>query len=60
MGFLGVKGSVLTYNQYKDKIETYKRHGLKQFASIYRAHKDKKLPLYSLKWGEEMEYMLHV
>ena len=60
MGFLGVKGSVLTFNQYKDKIENYKRHGLKQFASIYRAHKDKTIPLYQLKWGEEMEYMLHV
>ena len=28
MGFLGVKGEVLTFNQYKEKIETYKMHGL--------------------------------
>ena len=28
MGFLQVKGAVLTYNQYKNKIELYKRHGL--------------------------------
>lgn len=29
MGFLNVKGGLLTYNQYKDKMENYKRHGLR-------------------------------
>ena len=58
MGFLNVKGSVLTYNQYKDKIEQYKRHGLMQFKSLYNAHKSKYIPLKDLKWGEEMEFQL--
>jgi hypothetical protein len=56
MGFLNVKGNVLTYNQYKDKIEGYKRHGLLQFVSLYNAHKNKFIPLRDLKWGEEMEF----
>ena len=60
MGFLGVKGGVLTYNQYKDKIEFYKRHGLLQFVSLYHAHKGKRIPIDQLKWGEEMEYQLGV
>ena len=28
MGFLSVQGGVLTFNQYKEKIEEFKRHGL--------------------------------
>lgn len=29
MGFLTVYGKVLTYNEYKHKMEKYKEHGLK-------------------------------
>jgi glutamate--cysteine ligase catalytic subunit len=60
MGFLSVQGGVLTYNQYRSKVENYKLHGLKQFVSIYKAHKDRSIPLKELKWGEEMEYQLYV
>ena len=60
MGFLSIQGGVLTYSEYKDKIETYKRHGLMQFASVYNSHKEKFIPLSDLKWGEEMEYQLYV
>ena len=56
MGFLNVKGGVLTYNQYKDKVAAYKQHGLNQFKTLYTAHKDRYIPLKDLKWGEEMEY----
>ena len=60
MGFLSTKGGVLTFNQYKEKIERYKRHGLSQFICIYNCHKDRFIPLADLKWGEEMEYQLYV
>jgi hypothetical protein len=60
MGFLSVQGGVLTYNSYKKKIDKYKEHGLKQFVSIYNAHKERNIPLKDLKWGEEMEYQLYV
>ena len=56
MGFLSVLGQVLTYEQYKQKVEQYKRHGLLQFCSVYNSHKDRYIPLRELKWGEEMEY----
>lgn len=59
MGFLNVKGGVLTYNEYKNKVSTYKQHGLQQFKSLYTAHKDKYIPLKDLKWGEEMEYQIY-
>jgi glutamate--cysteine ligase catalytic subunit len=59
MGFLNVKGGVLTYNEYKNKIHTYKQHGLSQFKSLYVAHKDRYIPLKDLKWGEEMEYQIY-
>ena len=59
MGFLNVKGGVLTYNQYKQKKEQYKKHGLLQFCSVYNAHKDKFINLKDLKWGEEMEYQIY-
>ena len=45
MGFLGVKGEVISYNNYKDKIEQYKRNGLEQLISLYKAHMDKKIPV---------------
>jgi len=56
MGFLGVKGEVVTYNNYKDKIEQYKMHGIRQFISLYKAHSNRLIPIENLKWGEEMEY----
>ena len=60
MGFLSVKGGVLTYNQYKERIQTYKKHGLLQFLSLYKAHKDRMIPIQDLKWGEEMEYVIYL
>lgn len=38
MGFLGVLGDVITYNNYKEHIARYKKHGLNQFVSNYKAH----------------------
>lgn len=56
MGFLNVRGGVLTWSTYKDKVEVYKLHGLNQFISLYNAHKGQNIPVKDLKWGEEMEY----
>ena len=55
MGFLGVLGKVLSYNQYKEHIAKYKMHGLRQFASNYKVHHKRSIPVSDLKWGEEME-----
>ena len=60
MGFLKTKGKVIPFNEYKEKIEKYKMHGLMQFVSIYKAHKDRFIPVNDLKWGEEMEYQIFV
>ena len=60
MGFLNVKGELLTYSNYKDKIEEYKLHGIKQFISLYRAQSKSFIPMESLKWGEEMEYQVYM
>jgi hypothetical protein len=60
MGFLGVRGEVISYNQYKDKIPGYKMHGLKQLVSLYKAHMNRFIAVDDLKWGEEMEYMIFV
>jgi hypothetical protein len=60
MGFLGVKGNVISYRVYKDKIEGYKWHGLRQLVSTYKAHQARVIPVEELKWGEEMEYMIFV
>jgi len=60
MGFLNVRGDVITYNKYKDKIPDYKLHGIRQFVSTYKAHVDKFIKVDELKWGEEMEYMIFV
>ena len=59
MGFLKVTGGVVTYNQYTDKINAYKMHGLNQFKSVYSAHKDRFIAIKDLKWGEEMEYQIY-
>jgi hypothetical protein len=58
MGFLEVRGNVISYEQYKDKIHKYKQHGLSQLVSLYKAHQDRFIALDDLKWGEEMEYMI--
>ena len=60
MGFLGVKGGVLTYNQYKHKKDVYKDHGINQVISLFKAHKNKVIPIQDLKWGEEMEYQIYL
>lgn len=60
MGFLGVLGDVITYNNYKEHIPRYKKHGLKQFVSNYKAHCNRKIEVENLKWGEEMEYQIYV
>ena len=46
----------MTYNQYKDHIAQYKIHGVKQFISLYNAHKDRFIERENLHWGEEIEY----
>jgi hypothetical protein len=58
MGYLNVQGKLLTYNEYKDRLENYKRHGLTQFLKIYNAHKDREIKPENLHWGEEVEYSL--
>ena len=61
MGFLKCQGKVLTYNDYKnpETIRSYKLHGIRQFLALWRANKDKFIPLDDLKWGEEMEYQIY-
>jgi ribosomal protein S1 len=58
MGYLTVKGKLMTYNEYKHLIEKYKHRGLLEFLDIYNAHKDKHRERRDLHWGEELEYTL--
>ena len=58
MGFLNIKGKMLTYEQYKDLIQKYKDRGILEFIELFNAHKDKKKAPRDLHWGEELEYML--
>lgn len=58
MGYLNVQGQLLTYNQYKDRVEMYKKHGLTQFLKIFEAHKNREIERENLHWGEEIEYSL--
>lgn len=58
MGYLTVKGRVMTYFEYKEYIEKYRINGLKQFINIYNAHKDRFIEREHLHWGEEIEYTL--
>jgi hypothetical protein len=53
MGYLNVKGKLMTYNEYKNMVEKYKCHGLTQFLTIFEAHKDKYIDAKDLHWGEE-------
>lgn len=58
MGYLNVQGRLLTYNEYKEHVEFYKKHGLNQFVKLYEAHKDRQIERQNLHWGEEVEYSL--
>lgn len=58
MGFFKITGKLVTYEEYKDYIETYKRTGLKQLARNFNKHKDRFIARENLHWGEEMEYAL--
>jgi hypothetical protein len=58
MGFLNIKGKMLTYEQYKDYISKYKDRGILEFIEIYNAQKGKRKERRDLHWGEELEYML--
>ena len=48
----------MTYSEYKERVEFYKKHGLTQFLNIYKAHKDREIKRENLHWGEEIEYSL--
>lgn len=58
MGFFKITGKLVTYEEYKDYMETYKRTGLKQLARNFNAHKNRFIERENLHWGEEMEYAL--
>lgn len=59
MGYLTVKGTMMTYLEYKDYIEKYKMNGLKQFLHIFNAHKDRFIAKKDLHWGEELEFSVY-
>mmetsp|Transcript_21171 Transcript_21171/g.20324 ORF Transcript_21171/g.20324 Transcript_21171/m.20324 type:complete len:85 (-) Transcript_21171:1738-1992(-) len=56
MGYLTIHGYLLTYNEYKEHIQAYRKNGLKQFLSIHDRHKDRFIEDKDLHWGEEIEY----
>jgi hypothetical protein len=58
MGFLTVKGKLMTFSEYEHLLEAYKERGLLEFLEIYQAHKGKHRERRDLHWGEEMEYTL--
>jgi hypothetical protein len=58
MGFLTVKGTLMTYSEYKNYTQQYKIQGLSQFLKIYKSHKDRNIKQADLHWGEEIEYSL--
>lgn len=58
MGFLTVKGKLMTYDEYKHLIEKYKERGLLEFLEIFYSQKDKHRERRDLHWGEEFEYTL--
>ena len=59
MGFLNIKGKMLTYEQYKEHIQKYKDRGILEFIELYNAHKDQHKERRDLRWGEELELMLY-
>ena len=59
MGYLTVNGVLMTYAEYKDLQDKYKKHGLMQFVKLYNIHKDRQIAEKDLHWGEEIEYHLY-
>lgn len=59
MGFLTINGMLMTYDEYKSKVNCYKQIGLRQFANYYSIFKDKQIASAQLHWGEEIEYHLY-
>lgn len=55
MGFLDI-GETMTWEEVVEVIDYVKRHGLKQLVHAYTAAKPRSLD--SLKWGDEVEYMV--
>ncbi len=58
MGYLTVKGKLMTYNEYKDLIQKYKQRGILEYLELHAAHKSKHREQRDLHWGEELEYTL--
>ena len=54
MGYLTVKGKMLTYSEYKSEIEKYKWRGLLEFLEIYRGQKDKHRGRKDLHWVKNL------
>jgi hypothetical protein len=59
MGFLTINGMLMTYDEYKSKVNCYKQVGLRQFANYYNIFKDIQIESAQLHWGEEIEYHLY-
>lgn len=59
MGFLTINGMLMTYDEYKGKVECYKTLGLRQYAKLHHAFQEKQIEPQSLHWGEEIEYHLY-
>lgn len=51
MGYLKDNGKYFTYEESKAHQEYIKTHGIIQFINLYNIHKDRTLPIPSLKWG---------
>ena len=49
------KGKPLSYEEAKEVIPYVREHGILQLINIYTAHKNKTLPMESLRWGEVIE-----
>ena len=59
MGYLTVNGILMSYDEYKDMQDKYKKHGLMQFVKLYKIHKDRHIKEADLHWGEEIEYHIY-
>jgi len=55
MGIM-VVGTPLSWEETKAKTDYVRQHGLQQLLHIYNEYKDRKFD--SLKWGDEVEYMI--
>lgn len=49
----------MTYDEYKDKQDMFRKHGLLQFIKLFQIHKDRQIDEADLHWGEEIEYHLY-